>query len=299
MKTNPILLILFFACQTLFAQVNTGISIQGIARDADKAALVDEPLTFVFEVQDAGGGTSYYKEDVSIKTDPYGVFSHIIGTGNVLSGSGNFNEIPFGQKLMKLVITVNYKGTNIVLSNSPFQYTPYAKSAENGVPTGTIVPFAGTAASIPAGWVLCDGRDLNTVPGSKNLKDLIGSNAPDLRGMFLRGTGTSAVNGQAGPALRATQDDGIESHLHGVGTLDVPANTGAHDHSMTFNKDFSSSDGDGGNSIRYGEDGSDGQSTVSVNGSGIHDHSITGSTATTGITETRPVNYGINYIIKL
>jgi hypothetical protein len=299
MKTNFIFLILFFACQALFAQTGTGISIQGIARDANKAALVDETLTFVFEIQDAGGGTSYYKEDVTIRTDPYGVFSHIIGTGNVLAGSGNFSEIPFGQTHMKLVITVNYKGNNIVLSNNPFQFAPYAKSAGNGVPTGTIVAFAGAPSNVPAGWVLCDGRDLNSVTGSKNLKDLIGSNAPDLRGMFLRGTGTNPVYGESGPALRVTQDHSIESHLHAVGTLDVPASSGAHVHSTTFGKDMSSSDGDGGSSVRYGEDYSEGSATVAVNGNGEHDHSITGSTATTGNTETRPINYGVNYIIKL
>src|SRR5688500_3491205 len=104
MKTNLILVVFLLTCQFVFSQTTPGIAVQGIARDAEKAALVDEPLTFVFEIQDAAGGTSYYKEDVLIKTDPYGVFSHIIGTGNVLAGSGNFNEIPFGKTHMKLAI---------------------------------------------------------------------------------------------------------------------------------------------------------------------------------------------------
>jgi microcystin-dependent protein len=299
MKTNSIFLILFFACQALFAQTGTGISIQGIARDAEKAALVDETLVFVFEIVDAGGVTSYYKEDITIKTDPYGVFSHIIGTGNKLVGSAPFDEIPFGLTHMKLNITVNYKGNTILLSNNPFQFAPYAKSAGNGVPTGTIVAFAGAPSNVPAGWVLCDGRDLVPVAGTKYLRELIGNNAPDLRGMFLRGTGTSLVYSESGPALRATQDHSIESHSHTVGTLDVPANSGTHVHNVTFGKDYSSSDGDDGNSIRYGEDSSDGSATIAVNGDGGHDHSITGATANTGITETRPINYGVNYIIKL
>lgn len=301
MKTRSIFLIFFLACQSLlFAQTTPGISVQGIARDAEKAALVDEPLTFIFEIQDASGGISYYKEDVNIKTDPYGVFSHIVGTGNVLAGSGNFNEIPFGKSHMKLVITVNYNGSNVVVSNSPFQYTPYAKSAENGVPTGTIVAFAGAEANVPTGWTLCDGRALNTVNGSLNLINLIGANAPDLRGMFLRGTGTSIVNGQNGPVLRATQDDGFESHLHDKGSLDVPSNTGGHNHATTFKYDWSSENGDGGDTPNFGDDGSpDGTIDKDANGGGGHDHSITGNTGNTGITETRPVNYGVNYIIKL
>lgn len=294
MKTNIILLILLLAGQAIFAQTNPGIAVQGIARDADKAALVDEPLTFVFEIQDASGGTSYYKEDVNIKTDPYGVFSHIIGTGNVLAGSGNFNEIPFGQKHMKLIITVKYNGGDIVVSNSPFQYTPYAKSAENGVPTGTIVAFAGAEANIPAGWTLCDGRALNTVNGSQNLINLIGSNAPDLRGMFLRGTGTSPVNGQAGPALRQTQQDSFESHTHGHNI--TTASAGSHTHSY-WDRSINEASGSGDYADGDGTGGQEPEKTTSS--SGAHTHAINGGVLNTGDAETRPVNYGINYIIKL
>jgi hypothetical protein len=297
MKTNLILPIVLLACHSIFAQVNPGIAVQGIARDAQKAALVDEPLTFVFEIQDAAGGASYYKEDVLIRTDPYGVFSHIVGTGNVLAGSGNFNEIPFRKTHMKLVITVNYKGNNVVISNSPFQYAPYAKSADNGVPIGTIVPFAGTEADLPAGWVLCDGRALNTISGSANLIALIGSNVPDLRGMFLRGTGTSPVNGQAGPALRGTQQDAFESHAHGH-NFSI-AGDGAHAHNLTLSTDWSYGDGDAGNSRRYGDDGSDGSHTLTTTTNGSHGHVLNGGIFNNGDTETRPVSYGINYIIKL
>lgn len=298
MKTIKLLVLCLLASQVLFSQT-PGISVQGIARDAEKAALGDELLTFTFEIQEAAGGTSYYKEDIQIKTDPYGVFSHIIGTGNVLAGSGNFNEIPFGQTHMKLIISVNYQGNNVVVSNSPFQYTPYAKSAENGVPTGTIVAFIGSEGDIPVGWTLCDGRALNTVDGSQNLINLIGANAPNLRGMFLRGTGTSPVNGESGPSVMGTQNDALESHLHDKGTLDVPASSGGHDHTVTFKYDWSSSNGDGGGSRRYGDDGSDGNRDETTDSNGAHDHSITGSTALTGNNETRPVNYGVNYIIKL
>lgn len=296
MKTTSILLFLFVITQCSFAQSTPGIAVQGIARDTEKAALVDEPLTFVFEIQDASGGTSYYKEDVNIKTDAYGVFSHIIGTGNVLAGSGNFNEIPFSQKHMKLVITVKYNGSDIVVSNSPFQYSPYAKSAENGVPTGTIVAFAGTEANIPVGWTLCDGRALNTVNGSQNLITLIGANAPDLRGMFLRGTGTSPVNGQAGPALRATQQDTFESHTHGHNISTASAGDHAHTY---WDRTIAENGGGYGDDFANG-DGTEEQDTGrATSSSGSHTHTVNGGVLNTGDAETRPVNYGINYIIKL
>lgn len=295
MKTKLLFLIGFFALQTLFAQTVPGIAVQGIARDADKAALVDELLTFTFDIQDSDG-KSYYKEEVDIKTDPYGVFSHIIGTG-VPGGVGNFNEIPFGQTHMKLVISVNYNGNNTKISDGPFQYAPYAKSADNGVPTGTIVAFAGQEANIPKGWVLCDGRSLTTIENSKNLIALIGNNVPNLQGMFLRGTGTSAVNNQAGPTLGNTQDDAFESHTI-TGTA---AGAGAHSHELKI-------DNGGGEESKGWRDNMvnspDGPTNGWVNyssyteGVGNHTHTVSGS-ADGGANETRPVNYGVNYIIKL
>ncbi|EMR02293.1 tail fiber protein [Cesiribacter andamanensis] len=301
MKTKSLFLICSFLLFSLhlLAQSTPGIAVQGIARNAEKAALVDELLTFTFEIQDAATATLQYKEEVQMRTDPYGVFSHIVGTGTKLSGGVNFNEVPFHQQHMKLVISVNYRGNTIVLSNAPFQYAPYAKSADNGVPTGTIMAFVGAASSVPAGWVLCDGRDISSLAGSQALRSLLGANAvPNLQGMFLRGTGTSPVNNQAGPSLRGTQADGLKSHDHAKGSLAVD-HGGSHSHGMTFNTEKSASDGDGGSDHRLNRQSGDGTHSMSTHTDGAHSHTISGTTAATGIAETRPVSYGINYIIKL
>ena len=285
MKTRLLFLISFLAFQSLFAQTTPGIAVQGIARDAEKAALVDQLLTFTFDIQDPDKGTSYYKEEEKIKTDPYGVFSHIIGTSATHTGA--FNEIPFGQAHMALVISVEGE----VISNSPFQYAPYAKSADNGVPTGTIVAYAGTEANIPKGWILCKGQDLNGVDGATNLIALIGSTAPDLRGMFLRGTGTSPVNGEDGPALNATQQDAFETHSINA----TASKEGNHNHTLPilFN------DNDGSSYlIKASTETGHAVEDHGTSYSGEHTHTITGSSSG-GDSETRPVNYGVNYIIKL
>jgi microcystin-dependent protein len=70
-------------------------------------------------------------------------------------------------------------------------------NAQVGVPpVGTVVAFAGPVASIPSGWMVCDGRRMsrNTYP---TLFRAIGTTwggdgapgfyLPDLQGMFLRG----------------------------------------------------------------------------------------------------------------
>ncbi|MEQ9099064.1 MAG: phage tail protein [Imperialibacter sp.] len=275
---------------------NNGIAVQGIARNSGKTALVSKNLTFTFTLKNPGG-TTIYNETATIMTDAFGVFSHIIGTGNATTDP--FDEIMFHHEKLSLVISVEIDGVTTEISNSPFQYSPYAKAADNGVPTGSILPFIGTTA--PAGWVLCNGQSLTSVAGAAPLIALLGNNnAPDLRGMFLRGTGNSPVNGQSGPSLKGTQADGFENHLHGVGTLDVPNNSGDHTHSTNFGQDYAYSDGDDGTDLRYGSGYSDGSTNKTTNAGGGHDHSITGSTALTGgLAETRPVSYGINYIIKL
>lgn len=294
MKTRLLFLISFLAFQTLSAQTNPGIAVQGIARDAEKAALVDQLLKFTFDIQDPKDGTSYYKETEDIKTDPYGVFSHIIGTS--ANRTGVFNEIPFGQAHMKLLISVGGE----VISNSPFQYTPYAKSAENGVPTGTIVAFAGTEGDIPKGWTLCDGRALSGVDDAGNLIALFAAqnkpaNAPDLRGMFLRGVGknndSDYVN-NLGPDLNTFQADAFEDHSinataapggghkHGYG-VNFGGGLGGSEYIPTVNADFY---------IR--------SQYLETAATGEHSHTITAKPVG-GEAETRPVNYGINYIIKL
>jgi len=62
-----------------------------------------------------------------------------------------------------------------------------AQEPPAGVPGGTIVAYFGT--EIPAGWVLCDGRETST-----------GRLTPDLRGRFVMGLdpATSALGEQGG-----------------------------------------------------------------------------------------------------
>lgn len=153
------------------------------------------------------------------------------------------------------------------------------------IPTGSIIPFVGAKAPSP-GWLLCDGApfDGNTYP---DLLDLLpNSRTPNLSGMFLRGIGTSVINGQDGPALNETQDESFKSHNHDPGTL-VAASTEAINNMTTISRAVLGP-GDSA-SIITNEDNKV---------TGVHKHAIQGATKETGGTETRPVNYGVNYIIK-
>ena len=88
-----------------------------------------------------------------------------------------------------------------------------------GIPTGTVLPFMGTSA--PAGYVVCDGTEYQ-ISSHSNLAEFIkiqfGSynyfggdgtttfKVPDLRGEFLRGSGTGERNTGTGASVGVHQD---------------------------------------------------------------------------------------------
>jgi microcystin-dependent protein len=300
MKKPFLTLLLLLISSISFAQ---GISIQGIARDNESSAITDTSLTFTFSIT-KDDNTVLYAETQSIKTDNYGVFSHIVRTGNPLN-STSFNDIDFKIEDLKLIVSVDYNSNAIEVYNQTFQYTPYAhfaKKAGNGVPTGAIMPFLGETA--PEGWVLCEGQNITSVAGSADLMSLLdGDNVPDLRGTFLRGTGTSLKNGQPGPELRKHQGDGFKEHLHAADLTGSTSSSGIHNHNY---QDYYWSDQ--GDTDLYGTPSGDDvgrrndvQRTTTSTGGHNHSVSVSGNTANAneGVTETRPVNYGVNYIIKL
>jgi hypothetical protein len=303
MKKPFLTLLLLFISSISFAQ---GISVQGIARDNESSAIADTSLTFTFSIT-KDDNTVLYAETQSIKTDNFGVFSHIVSTGN--PNTNTFNDVDFALEDLKLKVSVNYNGNTIEVYNQAFQYTPYAHfakraaNADDGVPTGAIMPFMGVTA--PVGWVLCNGDALPTA--AAKLIALVGSNAPDLQGMFLRGTGISPKNDKEGPDLGMMQGDVNRSHAHTSGDLKT-ANAGKHSHTTSFtNDDFNSVGGRDGSLLGLVKDAP--HQSEPQGGSftylkptseiGHHSHDVSGSTANSGGDETRPVNYGVNYIIKL
>lgn len=74
--------------------------------------------------------------------------------------------------------------------------TPAASSTPDtsGIPSGLIVMWSGTLATIPDGWYLCDGSN----------------STPDLRDRFIYGASAGVDPGGTGGSLQ---------HLHPVGTL--------------------------------------------------------------------------------
>lgn len=289
---KKIYLVLVFALgflSTVNAQTNitsSGMSIQGIARDETNAAIANiDQLALVFTVYYLGTGNSeqlILTKTANVRTDNFGVFSYVLDIDQL-----QYNQISTQSAYLKVV-----QGS-VVFSNEKLQAVPYAIYAQNGVPTGSIMPFIGTVA--PNGWLLCNGSTFADNANTANLKALLGSTTtPDLRAMFLRGTGDG--NGKSGPALKVVQQDDIKSHLHAV-SINTNS-TGNHSHTVGFSNDDFSGTGGGDTGLSADRPNVYNRSLTSST-AGAHAHNVNGDTGSTGGTETRPVNYGVNYIIKI
>lgn len=131
------------------------------------------------------------------------------------------------------------------------------KGGAVGVPVGTIVDYYGTTA--PNGWLICDGREVPT--SMSQLRSLIGSKTPDLRGRFRRMIGGNAAG------MGVAQDQ----------------NTGAHNHRYKRYVGYAS--GDAGNA------------PVTQDGNGPQTRYTWDTTENSGDGENRPVNMAFNAII--
>jgi microcystin-dependent protein len=146
-----------------------------------------------------------------------------------------------------------------------------AKASNMLVPAGAIMPFA--MNSVPTGWLAADGTAVSrstyatlfaAIATTYGVGD--GSttfNIPDLRGYFVRGTGTNS-DGTASGTFAAKQADELKSHTH---TMYIHPATAS---------------GSNTNAARFGDVGL-GAST----------------TQATGGTETRPKNIAMFYCIKI
>lgn len=287
----------FLISLALFASINasaqtnvtsSGMSIQGIARDENNAAIANiDQLALAFTVYYLGAGNSeqlILTKTANVKTDNFGVFSYVLDIDQT-----QYGLISSQSAYLKVV-----QGS-VVFSNEKLQAVPYAIFAQNGVPTGSIMPFVGTVA--PNGWMLCDGSAIPINSVTANLRTLLGtSNTPDLRAMFLRGSGTG--NGKSGPALKAIQSDDLKEHSHIINLF--TASNGNHSHEQYV----SANEWTGGPGVRKDYIGdvnglSRYRQGINTGDAGAHTHLVNGNTDNTGGTETRPINYGVNYIIKI
>jgi hypothetical protein len=144
----------------------------------------------------------------------------------------------------------------------------------NAFVAGMIMLWSGSSASIPSGWLLCDGS----------------SSTPDLRNRFVVGaTSTYAVGATGG-----STDAIVVAHTH-TGT--TGGQSASHNHGSAEGSGFISNGG--GESLRGGADLPFGRPSTTAAASNDHNHSFTtNSTGSSGTNANLPPYYALCYIMK-
>lgn len=314
---NVFFALLLLAPTFVFSQTNIGalgFNYSALVRDTAGRVqpLKDVKLRFTLLIgQNGTSANSPWIETQTVKTDAYGFVNVTIGNGTRQSGVTSFADVDFTLTNYWIVIEVFNDFTKAYdpLAKQAFQAVPYAKVAgslvgSSALPPGTVVAFAGDAAQVPKGWLLCDGRELdNTDTKYINLFNAIkyswGTinnankfNIPDTRGLFLRGVSSSSGNDPDSDLREASNVNGNEGNKVGSKQMDA-----IRKHQHRFKDTYWSSQNCGGGGVL-------GAGSTEDNDNGLcRTEDITGSGIDTNGAdlrdETRPKNVYVNYIIKL
>lgn len=195
----------------------------------------------------------------------------------------------------------------VLASDAAFQQSIADQLTMSGVPTGTVVAFAGPSSSVPDGWLICDGQDVSrtqysslfdVISVSHGIGDGVNTfNLPDYRGRFLRGVDAGVGRDPDASARTSSGNNGNTGD--DVGTVQgfatalpitpfTTSTTGNHTHSYSHMVQTTAVNvaGGGPHDIHYG--------SGTTGSSGDHNHAISSG----GDNETRPGNISVHYIIK-
>ena len=150
------------------------------------------------------------------------------------------------------------------------QIATTAFALANGIPSGAIILWSGSIASIPSGWLLCNGA----------------SGTPDLRDRLVVGAGSTYAVGATGGSADAT----LVSHSH---TATSSVSDPGHQHTYQLSSD-------GTSAVNAAQNGSPvlGNGTTGTSTTGI---SVSTSINTVGSSATNanlPPYYALAYIMK-
>lgn len=195
MKHLIFLILIICAAVNLPAQAPHKFNYQAIARNAAGQALSNQTISVRFSIRDISStGPILYQEKHVLTTNQFGLFTALVGTGDVLSG--DFVSINWG--LNDKYIQIEYDpegGSNYLLAGNQqlvsVAYALYAERAGNGSGgnTGATGPTGNTGATGPAGT--------NGTNGTNGINGNTGATGPT--GPTGTGGGATGPTGPIGP----------------------------------------------------------------------------------------------------
>jgi hypothetical protein len=218
-----------------------------------------------------------------------GSYTGITGVGTLTAGTWNATTIAVANG--GTGVTTSTGTGNTVLSASPtFTGTPLAPTAApgtnttqiattafalaNGIPSGGIIMWSGSIASIPSGWLLCNGS----------------SGTPDLRDRFVVGAGSTYAVAATGGSANAI----VVSHTH---TASTAITDPGHVHGPGAGTSFQATPNNG----QIGRTDANQASTSTTTASavtGITAATTINSAGSSGTNANLPPYYALAYIMK-
>lgn len=234
-------------------------------------------------------GTNFYEAINSNTITGAATISGALSLGGALTYGGvTLSNAATGTGSMVLSASPALTGTPTAPTATPgtntTQIATTAFVLANGVPSGAIMMWSGSIASIPSGWFLCNGSN----------------GTPDLRDRFIVGAGSTYAVAATGGSANAI----VVSHTH-TGTT---AGAGSHNHRQ--------GDANQGGGSYYGFGDTSGAISTPTNRAGliaagpidgtyltdtVPNHTHTFTTDTTGSSGTNanlPPYYALAYIMK-
>lgn len=243
----------------------TSVNYQGYLTDA-AGNPVNDSLDMVFRLYDAETeGTALWSETQFGVPVVDGLFSVLLGSVNPLSQ-------PVFDLNPDLWLGITVGSDEEMAPRDKIASAPYALTT--GLPQGVIVMWSGSVATIPDGWILCDGTE----------------GTPDLRDQFVVGAGNLYSVGDTGGVISSTLTiEQMPVHAH-TASASIAGN---HNHYYLYHDHSDSGYANG--SLR-GDRYSNSRYTDSA---GSHTHDIVVDEAGGGQPhENRPPYYSLAFICK-
>jgi microcystin-dependent protein len=205
---------------------------------------------------------------------------------NKLDGfTGTVDDLNYAKDLRATGVTATeFDYLDGVTSNIQTQINTII-AGDGGVPSGAIILWSGSIASIPSGWFLCDGSN----------------GTPNLRDRFVVGAGSSySVGATGGASTVALSTANMPAHTHTFsGTT---SSSGSHKHGSGTLSNYSNTNGTYGTGSSLGNhQGVGSGSQIATTTDGAHTHTYSGTTSSSGsgsAHENRPPYYALAYIMK-